>query len=167
MKHAILIMIFLKFSFVGFSQSDEVELPNQSVGIQILGPALFTLQYEIYFISKDHIAISSDVGFGRAEYPDDSYIPSAPGTLNLNTGINFSFGFPSIKAVCSVSPSTYFHGGLTFVNISGIFGVRYFFKGDNPLYLMGAYTPKLYTSLTTNEYIYTHFNFGIRFGLYF
>jgi len=138
------------------------------IGFQLLGQALFSTHYEYFFTNKKYFSINSDIGIGRAEYGDDHNNPPTIGTRVIHSGVLFSFGFPSIKVVCSVHPSTYFHGKLTFVDLNGLLGIRYTPKGNfERLFVMINYTPKIYTTLTTTEYIYTHINFGARFGVCF
>ena len=144
-----------------------IHIPKCFFGGQILGQGGFGVDFEYCFIAKKHFAMSSNVGIGIADFGDDTYNPPTPGTRVIHTGIILlNFGSPSIKVVCSVHPSTYFHGKLTFVDLNGLFGVRYSHLGYPPWFIMISYTPKIYTSLTTTEYIYTHTNFGIRVGLF-
>jgi len=153
-----------------FGQKDSTvknSIERHYLGFQVLGPAIYTAQFEYVYINKKYFFVNTDVGIGRAEYPDDQYKPSKPGILVFHSGISFSFGYPSIKGVCSIYPSIYFNRKFSFVELNSLFGIRYSNQSDTPWFVLISYTPKIFSSLHTKDYIYTNFNIAVRLGFYF
>jgi hypothetical protein len=165
MKHILYSLFIFLLSTAAYGQSDSIS--RHSVGGQILGGALFSIHYEYHLVNQRHFKVHTEFGFGRAEYGDDSTIPVGPSTRVIHFGLVPMFSLWRFKLLASVHPSVYFHGPLTFVDLTGMFGIRYHPQKAAPLFISFHYTPKLYTSLATTQSFYTHFDFGLRVGLSF
>lgn len=162
-RFAIILVSIFSISTYGQVEKDKLK---HALGMQILGQALFSFQYEYSIISKNKFRLSTDVGLGLAEFSNDDPVNPKPSTKVIHTGLMAQYGFDFIKGYVSFQPSSYFYGKFSFVNINANIGVRIMPKFFDTVYLMIGYTPSLYSSLTTTEYIFTETQFCLRFGFY-
>jgi hypothetical protein len=142
----------------------ETVQPEFSFGMQLLGQALFTFHAEYWYYHDNRFSMNLDLGFGRAEYGDDVDTSQKPVRV-----IHFSNGFyfgNQWKVVCAVHPSLYFQRHYSFVNLNGMFGVRFFPVHKGPTYFMLAYTPQLYYAPTIDDYFFTSFAVAFRVGFW-
>ena len=111
-----------------------------------------------------------DFGFGIAEFPKGTEPNTVPITLAIHTGFPIQYRMGHFGIIGGVNPTTYIRGDLTFINLSGFFGLRFDLAkptgGGGPFFTF-AYTPRILNSLKQEGAVYPHTTLAFRIGASF
>ena len=146
--------------------------------MQVSGPSLVSFHYEHTLISKsENFSWLIDAGIGistyagsNEDYNSTQAKPQTPSTYVMHLGLPIQYNMKCVALIASIHPSFYTHGNLKFINVNSMFGARINFSKDKYTdgpFLILAYTPEVFSSLTSNNHIYSHFPFALRFGASF
>lgn len=164
LKSALLFVVIL-YTGPCFSQNDSTK-HRHSGAMQFGGQMIVALNYEYTLVSKKHFKINTLVGLGLNENADD-LDPDDTSIRGIQSGVVLLAGINPIYLEIGVIPTAYFYRSMSFINLNGWFGLRFYPRKVDGFYLSVGYTPKIYTSFTDANNNFFGAMLGVKVGILF